>query len=202
MTMTDRTENRPTDDMDAELSAHYQRLAKECAPDKLNHAVLRASRQEISGHTASVWQAAWFRPAAAVAVVTLSLAVVLEISDTNMLPSHAPGSNQVLPADSASDSFRDAANRATEQVRQATDTASRRSQNSAADAPMSMDTGMSTEQNPQLPASRACDTAQRATKTAWWACIESLESSGARNLAERELAALLLAFPALIEPGQ
>jgi hypothetical protein len=195
MTMTGENKRNSPELADTEVSVQFRNLANESAPGKLNHAVLKAARHEALSSAAGIWQATWFRPAATAAVIALSLALVLEINDTNIL---APP----LPAENASDAFRDAADRSAEQVREAASALTRTSQNPGADTPLSTDPGVSTDPTSLLPASQGCDEEQRSTRATWWACIESLESGGASNLAERELTALFQAFPGFVRPSQ
>ena len=192
--MTGENQRNSADLSDPEVSDQFRNLASETTPDKLNHAVLKAARREVRS-PAGVWQASWFRPAATAAVIALSLALVLEINDTSIL---APP----FPAENVSDAFRDAADRSAEQVREAASAVDRTSQNSGSGTPLSTDPGVSTGRTSLLPASQGCNEEQRSTRAAWWACIESLESGGASNLAERELTALLQAFPGFVRPAQ
>jgi len=195
MTMTGENQRNSADLSDPEVSDQFRNLASETATDKLNHAVLKAARREARSPAAGVWQASWFRPAATAAVIALSLALVLEINDTSIL---APP----FPAENVSDAFRDAADRSAEQVREAASAVDRTSQNSGSGAPLSTGPGVSTGRTSLLPASQGCDEEQRSTRAAWWTCIETLESGGASNLAERELTALLQAFPGFVRPAQ
>lgn len=202
MTMTDKNRSRPTDDVDPNVSAQFRSLANESVPDNLNHAVLRAARREVRRHSVGAWQAAWLRPAATVAMVALTLALVLELNDVNILTSPLPGGDRTLPMEKTPDVFREVADDAAEQVREAEAAASRATQNSRADKPLSMDAGPRSGQTTMLPDVQECTEAQRSSMATWWACIESLESSGASILAERELAALLQAFPGFIEANR
>ena len=67
-------------DGDPELSGLYRDLATERAPEKLNRAVLKEAA--VAAASRSSRTSAWFRPLAFVATVGLSLAVVMQISQS------------------------------------------------------------------------------------------------------------------------
>jgi hypothetical protein len=67
-------------DSDPELSGLYQDLATERAPEKLNRAVLKEAA--VAAARRSSRASAWFRPLAFVATIGLSLAVVMQISQS------------------------------------------------------------------------------------------------------------------------
>ena len=135
-------------------------------------------------------------------MVALTLALVLELNDANILRAPLPGGGRTLPMEKAPDVFREAANDAAAQVREAEAAARRTTQNSGSDTPLSMGAGSRSSQTTLLPAVPECNEAQRSSMATWWACIESLESSGATNLAEQELSALLRAFPGFVEANR
>ena len=198
--MTDKNSSSSTDEVERKVSAQFRSLANESVPDSLNHAVLRTARRAVRRHSDRAWQAAWLRPAATVALVALTLALVLELNDANLTTSPLPGGGRTAPKENASEGFSEAADDAAKQVREAV--ASRVTQNSGSDTPLSMDAGSRTDRTTLLPAVQECNETQRSSMTTWWACIESLESNGASNLAERELSALLRAFPGFVEANR
>jgi hypothetical protein len=65
---------------DPELSGLYRDLATERAPEKLNRAVLKEAA--VAAASRSNRTSAWFRPLAFVATIGLSLAVVMQISQS------------------------------------------------------------------------------------------------------------------------
>ena len=65
---------------DPELSGLYRDLATERAPENLNLAVLKEAA--VAAASRSSRTSAWFRPLAFVATVGLSLAVVMQISQS------------------------------------------------------------------------------------------------------------------------
>ena len=200
--MTDKHEKSRDEGVDPMVSAEYHHHANESAPGELNRAVLHASRKALRNRANFGWQSAWFRPVAGVAVVALSLAMMLEFNDANNPDSPFAGGNEIIQLDNSPDVFREAADSAAEQLREAEVAASRASQNSASDEPPAMGSGANFDQTTLLPIDGGCNEAQRSTTTTWWQCIESLESRGASALAEQELAALLGSYPAFVEPGQ
>jgi hypothetical protein len=184
------------------VAAEYHSLANEPAPDELNHAVLYASRKALDKRPSASWQSAWLRPLATVAVIALSLTVILEFNDANNADSPLTAGGEIIQLDNSPDVFREAADNAAEQFREAEAAASRASQNSAANDPPATDSGANIDQTTLLSVDQGCDEVQRSTTGAWWKCIESLENRGASALAEQELAVLLRSYPAFVEPGQ
>jgi len=198
--MADRQDNSVTDGLDPLVSAEYCRLADESAPERLNHAVLKAARKAAGRNMTALWQVPWFRPVTTVAVIALSLAFILEIGDVDNPGSIIPDGDPSMPVDIPPDVFRNAADKAAVQIRDAEAAARRRSQNSGLDNAAATDTVSTVDQATLMPADQGCDTEQKSTMATWWKCIESLESHGAKALAEQEMSALLQTFPAFVEP--
>ena len=200
--MTDDRKKARNDHVDPMVSAAYHDVANESAPGELNRTVLRASRKALGKQTGDGWQAAWFRPVAGAAVIALSLAVMLEFNEVNNPDSSMNGGNEIIQLDDSTALFREAADSAAEQLREAEATASRATQNSAPQDSPATSPGANVDQNRLQVIDGGCDETQRATVTTWWECIESLENRGATALAEQELTALLGSYPAFIKPGQ
>lgn len=200
--MTEDHKSVRDENMDSVVSNAYHDVANEAAPGELNRAVLRASRKALGKRTGPGWQATWFRPVASAAVIALSLAVMLEFNDASNPDSPINGGNEVIRLDDSADVFREAADSAAEQLREAEATARSATQNSAPDDSPAMGAGAQVNESLLQPIDGGCDEAQRATMSTWWECIESLENRGASALAEQELTALLGSYPAFIKPGQ
>lgn len=200
--MTDYPEKKTADGMDPTVSAQYRRLADESAPGQLNRAVLRAARKQTRNNSTAIWQQAWLRPAGYVAMVALSLAIILEMNEANILAPPFLTGDQLLPAENTSNAFQEAADAATQQVREAEATAAESTQNpgivTESPAAAVQDSGSATPQR----GDQSCSDDQRASIATWWRCIESLESRGATDAAERELTALVNAFPGFVAPNQ
>ena len=200
MTKPDKDKLTTTDGVDPTISAQYRRLAADPAPDALNQAVLRAARREVRRNSNGFWQSDWFRPTAFIAMVALSFALILEMNDANILPTHYLTSEQTRPSGNRVNVFQDAADAAARQIRDAEESASTAIQNSGAEVPSSIDTKAAADQATLSPGDRNCDARQRSTMASWWQCIEALESGGASVAAERELTALMSAFPGFVIP--
>lgn len=199
--MTDNPEKNTAGGVDPSVSAQYRRLADESAPDQLNRAVLRAARKETRSNLTGPWQQAWLRPAGYLVMVALSLAIILEMNEANILTPPFLTGDQVLPVENTGNAFQEAADAATQQIREAEATAANSTQNPGVvtESPMAadQDSGSTT----LLPGDQSCSDDQRASIATWWRCIESLESRGASDAAERELTALVNAFPGFAAPN-
>lgn len=178
------------------VSATYRDMAQETAPLDVDAAVLRQARRAVDSPSAIARLTGWLRPLAFVATAGLSLALIVQLSNVPdyQLPDSLDPAVAPLPADV----FRDAADEAAEQVRQlGQDPAmSAPPESTAMPAPMS-------EAAPEaslLRASEGCDVQARASSGTWWRCIRELEQKGLPELAERELQALLKAYPQFSAP--
>lgn len=189
--------------IDATVSNAYRSIAAERTPGELDEAVLQEAKKEVRRAKDTEWRDAWYRPVTFVAVFGLSVALILQLSDSSLpgLPDAgdppADGVTQV-PANA----FRDAAEATAEQLRQLDTTArppSTSPKASSADADMS---GADTvpDSATLLPSDDTCSEEQRATSGSWWDCIRELESRGLTASAERELQALMEAFPGFTAP--
>lgn len=200
--MTDQQENGQDDGVDPLVSAEYRRLADETAPDQLNRAVLLSSRKKLGKRPIADWPSRWFRPVASAAVIALSLAMILEFNDAGISDSPFSAGDEAIPAEESTDVFREAADNAAQQLREAETAASRAAQNFTPDVPAAPASGENVDQTTLLPEVGGCDSVQRSTTAMWWQCIESLEARGASIQAEQELAALLRSYPAFVTPSQ
>lgn len=74
---------------DNELSKHYRAIADERAPDRLNEKVLRRATDAVAKTQDRGLLGLWSKPLAWAATIGLSLAVVLELSQSPLLPAAA-----------------------------------------------------------------------------------------------------------------
>ena len=179
------------------VSAEYQAIATEQTPESLDRNVLRlASKVASTSSSGGNWLTARIRPLAFVLTAGLSLALLIQLSNTPLMetPPLDPGA-EALP----DDIFQDAARRTAEQIRQ-------------------LDTGAGPEMttpgaeiqpvpvtdNPAdltlLPVEDRCTDSDRAESGTWWECIRDLEKRGLSESAEMELQALLKAHPQFSAP--
>ena len=71
-------------DVDPHVSEHYASLADEVTPAKLDRAVLHDAARAVRADNRRGSFGAWFRPVAFMATVGLSLAIILDLSDTSL----------------------------------------------------------------------------------------------------------------------
>jgi hypothetical protein len=184
--------------MDSRLSAAYRNLADEASPPRLDRRILddaaRATRP-------SFWRDAWFRPVAFAATLGLSLALILQLSDSGMLgpPQQDPELNgsYVAPGENP---MRDAAAVTAERIRQLEAEATTPSPETPMPAASMSPTTSPGDLNSRLDADDRCSESQRADTGSWWRCIEDLEQRGLSGAAEAELQALLAAHPGFSAP--
>jgi len=87
-------------EIDPQVSAHYQSLADEKTPPELDRAVMRQATRALQAATRSGAFGAWVRPVAFAATVGLSLAIVVELSDTGIFSPPSDMSQQTGAPDS------------------------------------------------------------------------------------------------------
>lgn len=133
-------------------------------------------------------------------MVALSLALILELNEANILTLPFLTGEQTRPAEDPASAFQEAADTATEQFRDAEAAATSEMPNSGSATDSTMTGDPVTGSTTLLPVDQRCSDNQRSTMATWWQCIESLESRGASEAAERELTALMRAFPGFVEP--
>jgi len=71
-------------DVDPQVSAHYASLADEVTPANLDQEILRDAARATRADNRRGSFGAWFRPVAFMATVGLSLAIILDLSDTSI----------------------------------------------------------------------------------------------------------------------
>ena len=191
--------SRPDDDKQnspGSVSAEYQATATERAPERLDRNVLRLAEKEATAASGTNWLTTRIRPLAFVVTAGLSLALLIQLSNTPLIetPPLDPGAE--APPDNV---FQDAARQTAEQIRQL---------DTNADNPM---TTPGVEMNPVqaterpaglslLPVEDRCTDLDRAESGTWWECIRDLEKRGLSESAELELQALLNAHPQFSAP--
>jgi hypothetical protein len=202
MTMND--DSKTTNEVNHEVSSAYQGLAIECAPDNLDRSVLRSARKEVQSENGRYWRAAWYRPAAFVATVSLSLALLLQLGDVALFSPPVddgdPALNGVTPV--SENAFQEAAEVSARQLRQIEAEANASMSSSAPDMsdPTPAVAGARNDAGTLLQANEYCSDRQKTSSSSWWRCIQELEKSGQSQAAERELQALFRAFPRFIAP--
>ena len=170
-------------DIDPQVSAHYERLADEKTPANLDRAVLREAARAVRADNRMGSFGAWFRPVAFMATIGLSLAIILDLSDTSIFgppddmslesTPHVPVKAPAEPATEAAGKNRP----------QMTPIEIMRKKKSVSAQSLTMD------------APAVCSDEQKSTVEQWWKCIEALRQSGLAAAADRELENLRESFP-------
>ncbi|MDH3439672.1 MAG: hypothetical protein OEM63_02885 [Gammaproteobacteria bacterium] len=180
------------------VGATYRELARETVPPDVDAAVLTQARRAVASRSGIARLTGWLRPLAFVATAGLSLALILQLSNTPdwQLPDNPDPAVAPVPADI----FQDAADRTAEEIR-------RLGQYPAMLAPpdSTAATAPASESAPEaslLPAREGCDDQARNSSGTWWQCIRELEERGLPEVAEQELQALLRAFPQFSAPQE
>jgi hypothetical protein len=182
-----------TDDSDEALSRAYRALAVEQTRPELDRAVVAAARRRPDAAGAKRGATPWYRPVTVAATIGLSLALILELSETTMVDSPAPGSTPTLPANV----FEAEGSRTAAEIERLGT-----GMQPPVPAPVAPDNPASAVAPAEslLPADESCSESERSTPGNWWACIERLEQGGLTLAAERELQALLRAHPGISPP--
>lgn len=182
---------------DTVVSATYRSLADEAAPAELDAAVLREATAAARPGKATAAFGGWLRPAVFVATAGLSLALLLEFSDSGWFdPSPPPGAGDTYrpaagggdPAPPHADTARrlppakPAAARAQPAV---LDTASRPAARSLPQAAGGSLDGVT----------HHCSCVQTRTPETWWHCIEALQRADRVAAASEEIERFTRAYP-------
>jgi hypothetical protein len=197
--MTDDIGNNA--ETDSELSAVYRDLADEASPARLDSRILDTAARATRPARSNFWRNAWFRPVAFAATFGLSLALILELSESGLMgpPQQDPALNGSLQAP-ANDPMRDAAAVTAERIRQLEGETTVASPKAPMPAASMSPTASPGDLNSRLDKDARCSDAQRADTGSWWRCIEDLEQRGLSSAAETELQALLAAHPGFSVP--
>jgi hypothetical protein len=200
-------------DIDRQVSDHFEALSDESTPARLDQAVIREAKRAIRADNRKGSFGAWFRPVAFMATVGLSLAIILDLTDTGAPePASDVGNESIPPAavhtppDQSSDAAARNRSQATlnEMKRQEKSPAGQRQ---AGDA--RLDRGriskLQSAPRPQstepLATTTGCREEQKSTPEEWWSCIESLREAGQTAAADLELENLRKGFPDFV-PAQ
>ena len=190
----DRPHDRDEDPGDA-----YRRHATERTPRRLDRKVLGMAMQDAASGAGRHWLSSRIRALAFVATAGLSLALLVQLSDTPGVD--FPGANDTAGLGSADSVFRDAARETAQQIRRL-EAESGASQPSRDEGMPLSDAAESAQRESILPAEDRCQDADRQRSSTWWQCIRELEKRGLSQAAELELQALLRAFPQFSAPRQ
>ncbi len=85
-------------EIDPQLSEQFESLASEETPAHLDRAVLREAKRAVRADNRKGSFGAWFRPVAFMATVGLSLAIILDLSDTEIFNPVSDLSFEAAPA--------------------------------------------------------------------------------------------------------
>jgi len=189
-------------EVDPQVSANYDSLADEKTPANLDKAVLREAARAVRADNRSGSFGAWFRPVAFMATIGLSLAIILDLSDTTIFTPLADRSVEITaPAPASgeaviSDVFTEEAASAEQRIREVGATSGYALQSPTGEPAPS-------DQVRQLPAlvtdvqvtKLKCSKEEKVAPETWWSCIESLRLAGPDEFADMELENLRKAFP-------
>jgi len=186
---------------DEALTAAYRGLASESPPARLDAMVLREAAKPLRPAGGGFWRDAWFRPVTFVATLGLSLALILQLSDSGLL---GPATDDMGPdsvvAPLNEEVMRDAAAVTAEQIRRAQPETTLTVPQAPISPPAARAVREPADVASQLPAEERCSEEQRSDSGSWWRCIEELEARGLTDAAEAELRALLAAHPGFAVP--
>jgi len=194
--MTDEQNNSASgDERDALVTKAYREVANEQAPSHLDKAVLdaaaKAARPRYSRLTA------WTRPAAWAATIMLSVALVLELSQTPVI--QAPEIEALAPemdADLLQRAEDMARVREGENEQPAQPVPQPKERVASPDASFAISTKSELQSNVATADDSApCDAQATAEPESWLACIVELEEAGLTDLAREQRTLLAEAFP-------
>jgi len=163
--------------IEEELRNLYNSGHREQVPHRLDTMVMRAAKREVRNNNRS-WILPWRRRIAFAAMVSLSLAIVLEVSEVSVFepnPFAMPDVEREFEAEAEQGSLqmREIGKTTAAHLSLGEDSASRRS----------------------VGADPACNMEQMATPTSWLECIAQLRAGGFGADADAELQKLQLTFP-------
>jgi hypothetical protein len=119
-------------DIDPQVSDYYASLADEKTPVDLDRAVLREATRALRADNRKGSFGAWFRPVAFMAMVGLSIAIILDLSDTNIFDPPADISPDTAPSAPARPASKNAADATTRDRSQPTFSEFKRQEKAAA----------------------------------------------------------------------
>ncbi len=186
-------ENRNFDEDHAVVSEAYRAAAQEKAPSRLDEAVIHSARRAAATNSTMAAFLGWLRPLTFAAVAGLSLVLVLQMTDIGLV---TPPVDGPLPGGNP---FNEAAVETAERIREleaesVSPTMMPGENATSAPAQSQVDAGS------RISADDRCTEEQMENSGTWWACIKDLERRGLTDAVERELRALLEAFPGFSAP--
>ena len=197
----DRDRHEATE-IDPQVSVHYESLADENTPPELDRVVMREATRAVQADNRSGAFRPWFRPVAFIATVGLSLAIILELSDTGILSPPTDMSRETGRPDSvqsAVESAPDNAARTRTAASAADDLRRQKSTVKQSSKTAALDAAGVTAPDVQLTAVQ-CTDEQRFDVDEWWKCIAELRQSGFAGTADLELDGLREEFPEFEPP--
>ena len=181
--------NNKSQEIDVEIAKAYQELAQESAPARADAAIWQEARNAVTGGSGLSRINAWLRPLTLIATAAVTLALMVQL--TNAPQFDLPRTDETIVAPPAA-ALQNAAKQTAGQILKR-----QQDQETSVVPAATVNPG---EQATLLPAGRQCDDEARATSGTWWQCVRELEQSGLSGAAERELQALLQAFPQISAP--
>ena len=175
------------------VSEAYRATALEKAPPRLDEAVIRSARRAASANSTMAGLLGWLRPLTFAAVAGLSLVLVLQMTDIGLVtpPIDDPIAN--------GNPFNEAAVETAERIRELE--AESASQTMMPGETVTVATPQSqADAGSRISGDDRCTEQQMENSGTWWACIKDLERRGLTDAVERELKALLEAFPGFSAP--
>jgi hypothetical protein len=199
-------------DIDRQVSDHFETLSDESTPGHLDQAVMREAKRAIRADNRKGSFGAWFRPVAFMAMVGLSLAIILDLTDTSIPePASEPESESIPPAtvqaspDQAIDAAAGNRSQATlnEIKRQEKSPAEQRQVGNARSDQgrlSKLQSAPRLESSESLVMPTGCREEQKSAPEEWWNCIESLREAGQAEAADLEFENLSKDFPDFVPP--
>lgn len=209
-------DERDITEMQRLVSETYHSAATEQAPKHLNEKVLRmaagepATRQQRFGHSGA---ASWLRPAAWAATISLSLAIVLEITrDPAPQIAQTVVSTEAPTADAVAGHLEEAivevnapaekprlnkmqAPAALSAERETENMARQRTDPKLQNKTLGIAAMAAPAEKKEFDAAHECDSETRKTADSWFACIRILRATGLTAEAESEYDEFVLQFP-------
>ncbi len=209
-------DERDITEMQRLVSETYHSAATEQTPKHLNEKVLRmaagepATRQQRFGHSGA---ASWLRPAAWAATISLSLAIVLEITqDPAPQIAQTVVSTEAPTADAVAGRLEEAivevnapaekprlnkmqAPAALSAERETENMARQRTDPKLQNKTLGIAAMAAPAEKKEFDAAHECDSETRETADSWFACIRILRATGLTAEAESEYDEFVLQFP-------
>ena len=177
-------------EIDDEVAKAYQALAQETAPARADAAIWQEARKAVTGSSGLSRINTWLRPLTLIATAAVTLALMVQLNNSPQFD--LPRTDKTVVAPLPTDVLQKTAEQTV-------------GQDQAISIPPAASIAKAAKANPVeqstlLPSRQQCDDESRATSGTWWQCIRELEQRGLSEAAERELQALLQAFPQFSAP--